>query len=76
MSKEHNTDSEPPSQLEGGPFNVETLTLEAPRRDEVWSGSWPRLVPHRYGPGALDKGLPRTRTHRACHEGAGSVESV
>ena len=25
----------------GGPFNVETLTLEGPRETKYWSRSWP-----------------------------------
>jgi NADPH:quinone reductase-like Zn-dependent oxidoreductase len=59
----------------GGPFDVETLTLEGPRRDEVLV----RIVATglcRTDMVARDKGYPVPHPIVLGHDGAGIVESV
>src|SRR5260370_39010533 len=58
----------------GGPFNLETLTLEGPRRDEVLvkvvaSGLWHTDM------GARDKGYPVPQPIVLGHEGGGIDEN-
>jgi aryl-alcohol dehydrogenase len=48
----------------GGPFNIETLTLEPPRRDEVLVRVVATGLCHT-DMVARDKGLPRTASNRA-----------
>ena len=59
----------------GGPFNVETLTLEAPRRDEVLVKVVATGLCHT-DMVARDKGYPVPQPIVLGHEGAGIVESV
>ena len=59
----------------GGPFNVETLTLEAPRRDEVLVKVVATGLCHT-DLVARDKGYPVPHPIVLGHEGAGIVESV
>src|SRR5437016_12275358 len=59
----------------GGPFKVETLTLEAPRRDEVLVKVVATGLCHT-DMVARDKGYPVPHPIVLGHEGAGIVESV
>jgi aryl-alcohol dehydrogenase len=59
----------------GGPFNIETLTLEAPRRDEVLIKVVATGFCHT-DIVARDKGYPVPQPIVLGHEGAGIVESV
>src|SRR5258706_11619206 len=59
----------------GGPFNVETLTLEAPRRDEVLVKVVATGLCHT-DMVARDKSYPVPHPIVLGHEGAGIVESV
>src|SRR5258707_12741607 len=59
----------------GGPFNVETLTLEAPRRDEILVKVMATGLCHT-DMVARDKGYPVPHPIVLGHEGAGIVESV
>ena len=59
----------------GGPFNVETLTLEGPRRDEVLVKVVATGLCHT-DMVARDKGYPVPHPIVLGHEGAGIVESV
>ena len=59
----------------GGPFNIETLTLEAPRRDEVLVRVVATGLCHT-DMVARDKGYPVPHPIVLGHEGAGIVESV
>ncbi len=59
----------------GGPFNVETLTLEGPRRDEVLVKVVATGLCHT-DMVARDKGYPVPQPIVLGHEGAGIVESV
>ena len=59
----------------GGPFNLETLTLEAPRRDEVLVKVVATGLCHT-DMVARDKGYPVPHPIVLGHEGAGIVESV
>ena len=59
----------------GGPFNIETLTLEAPRRDEVLVRVVATGLCHT-DLVARDKGYPVPHPIVLGHEGAGIVESV
>jgi aryl-alcohol dehydrogenase len=59
----------------GGPFNVETLTLEGPRRDEVLVKIVATGLCHT-DMVARDKGYPVPQPIVLGHEGAGIVESV
>ena len=59
----------------GGPFNVETLTLEAPRRDEVLVKVVATGLCHT-DMVARDKAYPVPHPIVLGHEGAGIVESV
>ena len=59
----------------GGPFNIETLTLEAPRRDEVLVKVVATGLCHT-DMVARDKGYPVPHPIVLGHEGAGIVESV
>src|SRR2546427_10668988 len=59
----------------GGPFNVETLTLEGPRRDEVLVKVVATGLCHT-DMGARDKGYPVPHPIVVGHQGAGIVESV
>jgi aryl-alcohol dehydrogenase len=59
----------------GGPFNVETLTLECPRRDEVLVRVVATGLCHT-DMVARDQGYPVPQPIVLGHEGAGIVESV
>ena len=59
----------------GGPFNVETLTLEGPRRDEVLVKIVATGLCHT-DMVARDQGYPVPQPIVLGHEGAGIVESV
>ena len=59
----------------GGPFYIETLTLEAPRRDEVLVKVAATGLCHT-DMVARDKGYPVPQPIVLGHEGAGIVESV
>src|SRR5579863_2251641 len=59
----------------GGPFNIETLTLEAPRRDEVLVKVVATGLCHT-DLVARDKGYPVPHPVVLGHEGAGIVEAV
>jgi aryl-alcohol dehydrogenase len=59
----------------GGPFNIETLTLKAPRRDEVLIKVVATCFCHT-DIVARDKGYPVPQPIVLGHEGAGIVESV
>ena len=59
----------------GGPFNVETLTLEGPRRDEVLVKVVATGLCHT-DMVARDQGYPVPQPIVLGHEGAGIVESV
>jgi Zn-dependent alcohol dehydrogenase len=59
----------------GGPFNIETLTLEGPRRDEVLIKVVATGLCHT-DIVARDKGYPVPHPIVLEHEGAGIVESV
>src|SRR5258708_26681978 len=59
----------------GGPFNVETLTLEAPRRDEILVKVMATGLCHT-DMVARDKGYPVPHPIVLRHEGAGIVDSV
>jgi aryl-alcohol dehydrogenase len=59
----------------GGPFSIETLTLEAPRRDEVLVNVVATGLCHT-DMVARDRGYPVPHPIVLGHEGAGIVESV